>query len=86
MEEHLRLSKANDRLTGIEIVPSDWTVSNFWEWAYSCLANDPTKGEFAEWMVAKLLGIETPMGGRVEGRDYDLILDGVKVEVKAAAY
>lgn len=82
----MRLSRAEDRLTGTGTEHSDWTVSNFWNWAYSCLANDPTKGEFAEWMVAKLLGIETPAGGRVEGRDYDLILDGVKIEVKAAAY
>jgi len=84
----VRLSEPEDMLTGGGIELRDHaSVLDFWRWSYSILSNDPTKGEFAEWMVAKLLGMPTPPGGRIEGANWDLLSsDGVRIEVKAAAY
>jgi hypothetical protein len=53
----MRLSSPVERLFGFdELKLDDDSVLDFWLWSYSILANDPTKGEFAEWMVGKLLG------------------------------
>src|SRR5579863_853454 len=63
------------------------SVFDFWRWAYSIPANDPTTGEFAEWLVGTLLGYPMLPGGRIDGADCDLRSpEGIKIEVKAAAY
>jgi len=84
----MRLSSPVERLFGFdELKLDDDSVLDFWLWSYSILANDPTKGEFAEWMVGKLLGLNMTPGGRIEGADWDLRTpEGIKIEVKAAAY
>jgi len=84
----MRLSAPADQLFGFADLKFDHdSVFDFWLWSYSILANDPTKGEFAEWMVGKLLGLSLNPGGRIEGADWDLRTpEGVKIEVKAAAY
>jgi hypothetical protein len=56
----------------------------FWEWAYGDLLTNTTRGVLAEYIVAKALGIRDTK--RVEWDPYDLEIDGVKVEVKSAAY
>ncbi|WP_236735154.1 hypothetical protein [Mycolicibacterium elephantis] len=56
----------------------------FWEWAYGDLLANTTRGVLAEYIVAKALGICDTK--RVEWDQYDLEIDGVKVEVKSAAY
>ena len=56
----------------------------FWEWAYDDLLANTTRGVLAEYIVAKALGIHDTK--RVEWDQYDLEIDGVKVEVKSAAY
>ncbi len=38
-------------------------VQEFWRWRYANLMDDTTKGDFAEWLVGKLLGLEMPPGG-----------------------
>lgn len=83
----MKLSSPTYALSNIDGTIQDSTVLDFWKWTYSYLSNDPTKGEFAEWMVGKLLGLEMEPGGRVEGLDWNLTsAEGVKIEVKAAAY
>ena len=82
----MKLSNPNDVLTVPGPPPHGEAVLDFWRWAYGFLSDDPIKGEYAEWMVAKLLDIPTKPGSRIEGNDWDLIEQGVKIEVKATAY
>ncbi len=61
------------------------TLGDFLIWAYSDLCDDVIKGIFAEWMVAKLLGISTTR--RYEWSNSDLFSTrGTKIEVKASSY
>lgn len=57
------------------------TVSDFWQWAYSDLLQNTTRGVLAEYIVAVLLGVDkTP---RNPWLPFDLKLnDGTTVEVK----
>lgn len=56
----------------------------FLAWAYDDLLTNTTRGVLAEYIVATALGIGNTK--RVEWDQYDLEIDGVKVEVKSAAY
>ena len=56
----------------------------FWEWAYDDLLTNTTRGVLAEYIVAKAVGIRDTK--RVEWDQCDLVIDGIKVEVKSAAY
>ena len=59
---------------------------SFWRWSTSDLVSNVTRGRLAEFIVAKALGISTD-GVRNEWDAYDLeTKDGVKIEVKSAAY
>jgi hypothetical protein len=82
------LSTPTDRLCGFDDIKLDHsTVLDFFLWCHSILSNDPTNGEFAEWMVGKHLGLAMKPGGRIEGAYWDsLTAEGIKIEVKAAAY
>src|SRR5436305_13775647 len=83
----MKVSAPEGSLCGFGMGLPEATILNFWRWSYAILSNDPTKREFAEWMVAKLLGYSTPPGGRIEGANWDLrSAEGVKIETKAAAY
>lgn len=57
----------------------------FYNWAYPDLNNNKTRADVAEFLVAKVLGLD-----RVQKRDwqsYDMITEkGLKIEVKASAY
>ena len=57
---------------------------DFLDWAYDDLLTNTTRGVLAEYIVATALGIRDTK--RVEWDQYDLEIDGVKVEVKSAAY
>jgi len=75
----------NTRLFGDEKLPLDANLLDFWTWAFGDLCDDDVKGIFAEWMVAKLLGIPTKR--RVSWANSDLITpDQVRIEVKSSAY
>jgi hypothetical protein len=61
------------------------SMLDFWQWAMADLCDDDVKGFFAEWVVHKLLGIESPR--RVSWANNDLVTShGVTIEVKASAY
>jgi len=62
-----------------------YTALDFWRWASSDLASNATRGVLAEFIVAKMLGIE--LAARHEWDDFDLNTpDGTKIEVKSSAY
>ncbi len=78
------------RLTGQELFHIDGantpaTVCNFWSWAYSTLAANNLRGHLAEFIVASALGIANDKP-RVEWDDCDLEANGLRIEVKSAAY
>lgn len=65
--------------------PAGFTLLSFWQWLASDLVDNALRGALAEYIVACDLGIAS--GTRPGWNAYDLITpDGVKVEVKSAAY
>ena len=63
----------------------DGTALDFWRWAYSDLCMNNVRGVFAEWMVARLLGL--PQRLRDSWAEWDLSTpDGITIEVKTGAY
>jgi len=61
------------------------TVLDFWRWAFGDLCDDDIKGIYAEWLVHKLLGIQTSR--RVSWANSDIITPGgTRIEVKSTAY
>lgn len=69
-----------ERLRGTKI-----EVGAFWSWAFSDLASNITRSILAEFLVARALGDTRPL--RTEWADVDVLTpDGVRVEVKSAAY
>ena len=77
--------------TGLEPFDSGGSVRGFdlldyWRWANSDLVSNVTRGVLAEFIVAHAVGIPTD-GVRDEWAPYDLETpDGIKLEVKSAAY
>jgi len=75
-----------ETLFGAEIHAPDASILNFWQWAYSDLTDNVNRGIFAEWMVAKLLGIDFSTT-RQPWNAFDLTTpEGIHVEVKASAF
>lgn len=66
------------------IVGTDARVSDFWQFAMSDLRMNNTRGYFAEFLVARALGLNNVT--RVEWDAYDLLLGDVRIEVKSSAY
>ena len=64
----------------------DFELSDFWRWSMSDLLSNATRGRLAEFIVAKALLVSTDTI-RDEWGAYDLKTpEGIKVEVKSAAY
>jgi hypothetical protein len=62
------------------------SVLDFWRWSASDLLSNATRGRFAEFIVANALGIPLDQV-RDEWGAFDLLTpEGIKVEVKSAAY
>jgi hypothetical protein len=76
---------ALEALTGSEaFLGLDATVIDFWRFALSDLRMNNARGYLAEFLVARAVGSTMP---RVEWDAYDVLTpDGVKIEVKSAAY
>lgn len=61
------------------------TISNFWQWFGSDLTNNVIRGALAEFIVASALNIADDV--RDVWSPFDLLTkEGIKVEVKSAAY
>ena len=62
------------------------SVLDFWQWSASDLLSNATRGRFAEFVVANALNVPTN-GVRDEWSAFDLLTpEGIRVEVKSAAY
>ena len=62
----------------------DIQLKKFWQWAYSDLINNTTRGALAEFIVAE--GLEISKGTRPGWGAYDLTYNDIKIEVKSSAY
>jgi hypothetical protein len=79
-----RLNQPDDRLIA---APENerGTLLDFWNWAYSDLCDDDIKGVFAEWLVYRLLGVQS--GRRISWANSDVVTDGnVTLEVKSSSF
>jgi hypothetical protein len=63
----------------------NFTLKNFWQWAYSDLVGNVRRGVLAEYIIAEALGLTDKI--RAEWDAFDLLTEkGLKIEVKSAAY
>ena len=61
------------------------SMLDFWRWGFSDLLCNDIRGVFGEWMVARLLGIDSPP--RDSWAPCDLVTpSGMRIEVKTTAY
>jgi hypothetical protein len=59
-------------------------LSDFWQWAYSDILNNVSRGKLAEFIVATALGINDGISGIWD--KYDLTYKNKGIEIKSAAY
>jgi len=63
----------------------NFSLQDFWQWAYSDIIGNTVRGVLAEYIVAKALGLTEKV--RTEWKAFDLLTDkGLKIEVKSASY
>jgi hypothetical protein len=60
------------------------TVLDFWRWAYGDLRGNTLRGDFAEWLVGLLLGVD--LGNRPVWDSFDHSLVEARIEVKSCGY
>ena len=60
-------------------------LRDFWSWGFSDLLDNTLRGSYAEFIVAAALGIDLSEA-RVNWEPWDLMLDGIRVEVKSCSY
>jgi len=61
------------------------TILDYWQWAYSGIIGNTDRGNLAEFLVSRALGITDDV--RNDWGDFDLTTeDGTKIEVKSSAY
>ncbi|MEZ5101976.1 MAG: hypothetical protein R3C15_19680 [Thermoleophilia bacterium] len=74
------------RLTGDEqLGETGMTVIDFWQWAFSDLRENVTRGLLAEYLVARAVGDHRPIRSAWDNFDV-LTPTGIRVEVKASGY
>lgn len=66
-------------------IPLPIDLLSFWQWSFSDLVNNTSRGILAEYIVASAVG--STGGTRVEWDAFDILTpEGIKVEVKSSAY
>lgn len=65
--------------------PLTFSLLDFWQWGFSNIVDNTTRGILAEFLVSRAVGCQQEV--REEWAAYDLISpEGVTIEVKSAAY
>lgn len=63
----------------------DFSLEEFWQWAYSDIIGNTLRGILAEYIVAKALGLTEKV--RIEWDAFDLLTEkGLKIEIKSSSY
>lgn len=79
-------SKTGDERLQYNCQSLQFTLLDFWRWSASDIMSNATRGLFAEFIVASVVGINK-VAIRDEWSAYDLqTADGIKIEVKSSAY
>ena len=76
--------------TGDELFHSDgmyldFSISDFWRWAFGNLLDNTKRGALAEYIIQRALELDTS-GTQADWGSYDILYNGVPIEVKSAAY
>jgi hypothetical protein len=80
-----RVPKTGEEVFHRSGAPLQFLVVDFWRWSASDLISNALRGRVAEYLVAQALGVSE--GVRSEWDSFDLqSRDGIRVEVKSAAY
>lgn len=66
------------------ITGTDQMILDFWQWGFSNILMNNLRGVFAEFLVGTALGCLQQ--SRVEWDTFDLVYNGMKIEVKSSAY
>ena len=75
----------NDVFTTSDGEASNFSVGDYWSWAYSDLKANTNRGSLGEFLVAQALGLK--MGVQASWEPFDLQTPrGTKVEVKTSGY
>jgi hypothetical protein len=78
--------KTGDEQFIMDGFPIEQKLIDFWKWSVSDLISNSTRGVLAEFIVATAMQID-PFKVRDEWGAYDLLTkEGIKIEVKSAAY
>jgi hypothetical protein len=65
--------------------PLEFDLQSYWRWTASDLLNNTSRGNLAEFIIGKALGVASPL--RATWDEYDLLTnEGLRIEVKSAAY
>jgi hypothetical protein len=78
--------KSGDERFEGSAAPPGLTLADFWSWSASDLVSNATRGVLAEYIVASALGLAYQREVRAQWDAFDLLFDGIKIEVKSAAY
>ncbi len=80
----IEYSRGGDRFV-MNGSPSDYTLLDFWSWAFSDVITNTTRGMIAEFVIATALGIDIkePRDGWAK---FDLTYGNYGIEVKSASY
>lgn len=75
-----------DALGGEELIgDTGSTIRDFWSWSFSDLRSNTERGVFAEYLVARAVGDQTPL--RKSWANHDVTTpSGIRIEVKASGY
>ncbi len=60
------------------------TIGDFWQWGFSNILTNSTRGVFAEYIVG--VALDAVSDTRIEWDGYDLTYQGYGIEVKSASY
>jgi hypothetical protein len=77
--------EGHERLMGPGAPATPATAMEFWRWAFSDLRQNALRGIFAEWVVARIAGLQTDCRNPWDDCDF-VTASGLRIEVKAAAY
>lgn len=78
-------AKTGDEKLSFQGIETGYSLLDFWKWSVSDLMSNSTRGSLAEFIVCSALQL-SPADLRNEWAPYDLLADGIRIEVKAAAY
>jgi hypothetical protein len=80
-----KFRKSGEELFHYNFKKLDFSLEQFWQWAYSDIIGNTVRGILAEYIVAKALGLTEKI--RIEWDAFDLLTEkGLKIEVKSASY